>query len=120
MVNYSEEGLDKTFNALASPIRRGILARLAQGWAGVSELAEPYDVSLPAISKHLRIMEEAGLIERHKVGRVHYCRLVPGPMENASEWLNFYRPFWEARLQSLADFIESGEDEGGVYDRPNA
>jgi DNA-binding transcriptional ArsR family regulator len=109
MVNYSEKDLDKTFDALASPIRRGILARLSQGWAAVTELAEPYDVSLPAISKHLRIMEEAGLIERHKVGRVHYCRLVPGPMQNATEWLNFYRQFWETQLESLADFLQDGD-----------
>lgn len=110
MVNYSNKVLDKTFDALASPIRRGILARLSQGWAAVTELAEPYDVSLPAISKHLRIMEEAGLIERHKIGRVHYCRLVPGPMQNATEWLNFYRQYWETQLESLAEFLQ-GEDQ---------
>ncbi len=110
MVNYSEAVLDKTFDALASPIRRGILARLSQGWATVTELAEPYDVSLPAISKHLRIMKEAGLIEKRKVGRVHYCRIIPGPMQNATEWLNFYRAFWEAQLKSLAELLDRGDE----------
>src|SRR5512146_1955744 len=112
MVNDSDSTLDKAFDALSSPIRRGILARLSQGGASVPELAEPYQVSLPAISKHLRIMEEAGLIERQKRGRVHYCRLIPGPMREASEWLNFYRQYWEAHLDSLSDFLEQAGQEG--------
>ncbi len=115
MVNYSDEILNKTFDALASPVRRGMLARLSQGWAAVSELAEPFDVSLPAISKHLRIMEEAGLIERHKVGRVHYCRLVPGPMKTATDWLNFYRQYWETQLDLLADFLQDSEERGETH-----
>ncbi len=77
MVNYSVDMLDETFAALASPIRRGMLERLSRGWATVGELAEPYDVSPPAISKHLRVLEKAGLVERRVRGRVHYCRLVP-------------------------------------------
>jgi DNA-binding transcriptional ArsR family regulator len=116
MVNYSDPVLDRAFEALASPIRRGMLARLSQGWTSVTELAGPYNVSLPAISKHLRIMEEAGLIERQKHGRVHYCRLIPGPMRDAADWLNFYRQFWETQLGSLGNFLEQEEhrDESDV------
>ena len=113
MVNYSVETLDETFAALASPIRRGMLERLSRGWATVGELAEPYDVSLPAISKHLRILEKAGLVERSKRGRVHYCRLVPQPMEDATAYLNFYRRFWQAQFQSLVDFLAQGSDRPG-------
>lgn len=112
MVNYSNKTLDDTFSALASPIRRGMLERLSQGWATVSQLAEPYDVSAPAISKHLRILERTGLIERRKIGRVHYLRLIPQPIQEATEWLNFYKQFWEAQFDSLADFLAQ-EDEAG-------
>lgn len=105
MVNYSVDMLDETFAALASPIRRGMLERLSRGWATVGELAEPYDVSPPAISKHLRVLEKAGLVERRVRGRVHYCRLVPQRMEDAAAYLNFYRQFWQGQFQSLADFL---------------
>jgi DNA-binding transcriptional ArsR family regulator len=112
MVNYSKKSLDDTFSVLASPIRRGMLARLSQGWATVSELAAPYDVSPPAISKHLRLLERTGLIERRKLGRVHYCRLIPQPILEATEWLNFHKQFWEAQFDSLADFLAQKDEEG--------
>jgi DNA-binding transcriptional ArsR family regulator len=109
MVNYTAEALDDVFAALASPIRRGMLERLSQGWASVGELSKPYGVSPPAISKHLRILEGAGLIERQKIGRVNYCRMVIGPMEDAAGWFSFYRQFWGNQFDSLADFLEQQE-----------
>lgn len=116
MVNYSGT-LDRTFSALSSPIRRGILTRLAQGWATVTELAEPYKVSPPAISKHLRVLERAGLIERNVRGREHYIKLVPQPLDEAAEWLNFYGEFWTGQFESLAEFLErrdQDEESSGV------
>ena len=110
MVNYSKT-LDHAFSALSSPIRRGMLARLARGWATVTELAEPYDVSLPAISKHLHVLENAGLIERRVQGRVHYCRLLSQPLEEAIEWLDLHRKFWEGQFESLAQFLEERDQE---------
>jgi DNA-binding transcriptional ArsR family regulator len=111
MVNYSL-ALDNTFSALASPVRRGMLAQLADGWASVTELSAPYDVSAPAISKHLRILEGAGLIERQKLGRVHYCRLRPQQVQDAAEWLGFYRDFWESQFKSLAEYLDEEENNG--------
>lgn len=113
MVNYSDQALDETFGALASPIRRGMLERLSRGWATVGELAKPYGVSPPAISRHLRVLEKAGLVERQVRGRVHYCRLVPKPMEDAAAYLGFYKQFWEAQFQSLADFLAQESDRPG-------
>lgn len=92
-----------------------MLARLTRGWVTVTELAEPYDVSLPAVSKHLQVLEKAGLIERHVQGRVHYLRLLPSPLEEAIEWLDFHRAFWEAQFDSLADFLkERDQEDSGV------
>ncbi len=105
MVNSSAPALDVTFGALADPIRRAILARLAMGDASVSELAKPFSVSLPAISKHLRVLEDAGLLARRKEGRVHYCRIAVSPLHDAAEWLLFYRRLWEGTFDSLAAFF---------------
>jgi DNA-binding transcriptional ArsR family regulator len=93
--------LDATFRALADPTRRAMVARLARGDATVSELAEPFDVSLPAISKHLRVLEAAGLLRRERQGRAHRCRLRPEPLAGAAEWIAHYRAFWEARFDAL-------------------
>jgi DNA-binding transcriptional ArsR family regulator len=101
MVNYSQGALDATFTALADPTRRAILARLAQGESSVSELAEPFDVSLPAILKHLHVLERAGLVEHEKEGRVRRCRLKARPLRAAMSWLDHYRNFWEVRLDAL-------------------
>ena len=94
------------FGALADPTRRTIVARLAQGEASVGELAEPFPVSLAAVSKHLRVLEHAGLLAQTKDGRVRLCRLVAAPLRNADEWLADYRSFWELRLGALADHFQ--------------
>jgi DNA-binding transcriptional ArsR family regulator len=107
MVNYLGALLDSTFAALSDATRRGILARLArQGEISVSELAAPYKMSLPAVSKHLRVLEHAGLVARQKDGRVHRCRLRAEPMKDAAAWIEHYRQFWEAQLDSLARYLE--------------
>jgi DNA-binding transcriptional ArsR family regulator len=109
MVNNTQS-LDSTFAALSDATRRGILARLAAGEISVSDLAKPYDMSLPAVSKHLRVLESAGLITRRKDGRVQHCNLAAGPMKSAAEWIEPYRRFWEAQLDSLARFLEDSSD----------
>jgi DNA-binding transcriptional ArsR family regulator len=111
MVNYNPSTLDRTFGALADPTRRAILARLAQGEARVTELAEPFRISLPAISKHLRILEDAGLLARTIDGRVHHCRVEAAPMREAAQWIERYRDFWEPRLDALADYLSRNSSE---------
>ncbi len=114
MVNYSGAVLDSTFAALSDATRRGILARLArQGESSVSDLAVPYKMSLPAVSKHLRVLEHAGLVSRQKDGRVHRCRLRAEPMKDAAVWIEHYRQFWEAQLDSLARYLEDSANEDG-------
>jgi DNA-binding transcriptional ArsR family regulator len=107
MVKHFAPELDATFAALSDPIRRGILARLAQGEASVSALAAPYDISLPAVSKHLRVLERAKLVARRKEGRVNRCRLVAAPMKDAAEWIERYRQFWEEQFDALARFLKA-------------
>ena len=107
MVAFSDEKLDRTFAALAHPTRRAILTRLATaGSASVSDLAEPFDVSLMAISKHLKVMGEAGLIRREKDGRVRRCTFDPGSIDDASDWIETHRRYWTQQLDSLAAFLE--------------
>jgi DNA-binding transcriptional ArsR family regulator len=106
MVKHSAPALDATFGALSDATRRGILARLATGESSVTELAAPYRMSLPAISKHLGVLEEAGLVTRRKDGRVHRCRLVAGPMHQAADWIDFYRRFWEDQFDALEQFLQ--------------
>jgi DNA-binding transcriptional ArsR family regulator len=106
MVNHIDGQLDAAFGALAHPIRRGIVARLAGGDATVAELARPYRVSAPAISKHLHILEEAGLMSRRRDGRVHRCRLVPTRMQEAERWLEHHRRFWEQSLDRLEAYLQ--------------
>ncbi|MFV1983901.1 MAG: ArsR/SmtB family transcription factor [Thiohalomonadales bacterium] len=110
MVKYQESELDKVFHALSDSTRRAILARLANGDAVVSDLAKPFEMSLPAISKHLSVLEKAGLLQRHKDGRIRRCELIAGPLETASEWIGFYKQFWNAQLDSLADYLEKNKD----------
>ena len=107
MVKYSTETLDSTFAALADPTRRAILERLLFGDSSVTELAAPFDVSLPAISKQLRVLERAGLLTQEKDGRVRRCRLEAQPMKEAVEWIAQYQKFWEDKLESLANFLEN-------------
>lgn len=97
--------LSATFAALADPTRRAILARLAAGEATVGELAEPFDMSLPAISKHLKVLERAGLIARGREAQWRPCRLKAGPLKNAAEWLEYYRRFWEESLDRLDEYL---------------
>ena len=114
MVNYSPP-LDAAFSALSDGTRRAILARLALGETTVSEIARPFPVSLPAISRHLRVLEEAGLIRKRRTGREHRCAIEPAGMRAAATWLDAYRLFWEARLDALANYLaaESGEGPAG-------
>ena len=102
----TNDTLDLTFGALSDPIRRAILDRLADGAATVGEIARPFDVSRPAISKHLRVLERAGLVRRTRDGRVSRCALDAAPMREAAEWVEHYRAFWERRLDALARYLE--------------
>lgn len=106
MVNNEARHLDLTFGSLAHPIRRGILVRLAGGEATVAELARPFKVSAPAITKHLRVLEEAKLLSRRKDGRVHRCRLEARRMEEAEAWLEEHRRVWNDRLDRLERFLK--------------
>jgi DNA-binding transcriptional ArsR family regulator len=114
MVKHSESRLDVTFAALSDVTRRGILARLAAGETSVSELAAPYRMSLPAVSKHLRVLEGARLIVRRKNGRVHRCRLAAQPMRSASEWIAQYRRFWESQFDALSSYLEKTQNPESV------
>ena len=98
--------LDATFAALADPTRRAILARLASGEASVNELGRPFDMSQPAISKHLKVLESAGLIERGRDAQRRPCRLAPRPLADATAWLERYRRFWEASFDRLDSLLE--------------
>jgi DNA-binding transcriptional ArsR family regulator len=112
MVKSSSPTLDAIFSALSDPTRRKLLEGLALGEKTVTEVAAPFfnDMSLPAISKHLRILEEAGLIVRRKQGRVHHLQLAAAPMKEASEWLDIYRQFWDAQFDALAQFLREQKD----------
>jgi len=101
----SPERLSATFSALADPTRRAILARLASGEASVNELAEPFDMSLPAVSKHLKVLESAGLIARGREAQTRPCRLEPAPLREAVDWLERYRRLWEDRLDGLGIYL---------------
>jgi DNA-binding transcriptional ArsR family regulator len=107
MVNNSEMSpdLSVTFGALADPTRRAILARLASGEATVSELGEPFEMSGPAISKHLKVLERAGLISRGREAQWRPCRLVAAPLKDAADWLEEYRRFWEDSFDRLDDYL---------------
>jgi DNA-binding transcriptional ArsR family regulator len=105
MVKCSSDDLDAVFSALADPTRRAITVRLARGQASVSEIAEPFDLTLPAVMKHLAVLEHASLIEHWKEGRVRYCRLSPRPLESAAEWIEHYTTFWQAQFGALEAFL---------------
>jgi len=118
MVNNSAT-LDATFSALADPTRRAILAQLALGMSTVTELAEPFDISLPAVSRHLRVLEDAGLLVRQIDGRMHRCTLDPEPMARAAEWIGEMRHFWESQFDALAAYLERPEEESWPQSRHN-
>jgi DNA-binding transcriptional ArsR family regulator len=117
----SDRQLDLIFAALADPTRRAILARLARGEATVNELAEPFDVSLPAISKHLKVLERAGLISRSRDAQWRPCRLEPVPLEEARSWIETYREIWEESFSRLDDLLQELQSpkESGSHDAPD-
>jgi DNA-binding transcriptional ArsR family regulator len=111
MVNYTRDEssrLSSVFSALSDPTRRAIIARLARGEANAGELAAPFDMTLPAITKHLKVLERAGLLHREIDGRVHRCRLVAGPMDDAIAWITRHRKFWNDQLDGLAAYLAQG------------
>jgi DNA-binding transcriptional ArsR family regulator len=110
MVNYSDRGLDLAFGALAHPIRRGILARLSTGEASIQELAKPFKVSAPAITKHMKILEEAGLLSRKKKGREHRCRLEQKRLKQAERWIEAHRKFWNDKLDALELYLKENPE----------
>ncbi|MBL8906727.1 MAG: helix-turn-helix transcriptional regulator [Rhizobiales bacterium] len=115
MVELETERLDAIFHALGDPTRRQMLRDLSGGERTVSQLAEPYEMSLAAASKHIKALESAGLIRREVRGRTHVCHLEPGPLANAHEWLSFYEAFWTLRLDRLEDLLR---DEDAAKSNP--
>ncbi len=107
MVEYQTSQLDTVFHALGDATRRQMLAQLASGERTVSQLAEPYAMSLAAASKHIKALEAAGLVNRDVRGRTHVCSLAPGPLATAHEWLAFYEIFWTNRLDALEALLKS-------------
>jgi DNA-binding transcriptional ArsR family regulator len=101
----SPDRLSTTFSALADPTRRAILARLVSGEVSVTDLAEPFEMSLPAVSKHLKVLERAGLIARGREAQWRPCRLESGPLKDAADWLEHYRRFWEQSFDRLDDYL---------------
>jgi DNA-binding transcriptional ArsR family regulator len=109
----SPDRLSTTLSALADPTRRAILARLATGEAGVTELAQPFAMSLPAISKHLKVLERAGLVARGREAQWRPCRLEAGPLKDVAEWLEHYRKFWDESLDRLDAYLQELQAEDG-------
>jgi DNA-binding transcriptional ArsR family regulator len=115
----SPDRLSITFSALADPTRRAILARLISGEASVTELAGPFEMSLPAVSKHLKVLEHAGLITRSREAQWRPCRLEAGPLKDAADWLEHYRRFWEQSFDRLVDYLgelQTKEEKDGYED----
>ena len=112
MVEYKSKLLDRTFGALADPTRRRILAQLAKGEDCVTNLAEPHSMSLAAVSKHVIVLEKAGLVKRRRKGRVHTLRLEAQPMKEAQLWINRYREFWEGNLDRFEDYLNKLQQKG--------
>lgn len=115
MVKHGEV-LDSTFAALADGTRRQILAMLARGESTVTRLAEPFAMSLPAVSKHLSVLERAGLLSRTRQGRVRRCRLHAEPLEDAATWIELYRQLWEGPIDALADFTDHAQPKENTHD----
>jgi DNA-binding transcriptional ArsR family regulator len=113
----SSDRLSITFAALADPTRRAILARLASGEVSVTELAEPFQMSLPAISKHLKVLERAGLITRGRDAQWRPCRLEAGALKEVADWVEHYRAFWEQSFDRLDDYLHELKQKERQYDR---
>jgi len=119
MVEYHPVALDRVFSAVSDPIRRAILESLAQKPATITEIATPFSVSLNAVSKHVMVLERAGLIRREILGREHRCWLEPQPLREATAWLAHYRHFWNVRLDALEKYVaRKAAKKGGAYARP--
>ena len=112
----AQERLDGIFTALADPTRRAIIARLARGEASVNELAAPFEMSLPAVSKHLKVLERAGLVERGRDRQRRPARLVGDPLKAVAEWTDGYRRFWEESYDRLDEYLEELQDRGKEKD----
>jgi len=119
MVELSPRLLNRTFAALADPTRRRILAHLAGGDRCVTDLARPYAMSLAAVSKHLRVLENAGLVRRRRRGRVHSLKLQAAPMKQASQWIEEYRRFWEERFDRLDEYLKNLQTKEKKHDHKN-
>src|SRR5471032_2471178 len=107
--------LSSVFSALADPTRRAILARLIEGHASVNELAEPFDISLPAVSKHLKVLERAGLISRGREAQWRPCKLEPEPLKEVDAWIGGYRRMWEARFDRLDAYLKTLKPDGEIH-----
>jgi DNA-binding transcriptional ArsR family regulator len=114
MVN-NNRGLDATFRALADPTRRAIVAALARGQASVTELARPHRMSLPAVMKHLRVLQRAGLVTQRKHGRTRHCRLAARPLKKAEAWISQYRAFWEMQFDALDRYLAQQPTEDSAW-----
>lgn len=113
-----QDHLSSTFAALADPTRRAILARLAHGESSVTELAEPFAMSLPAVTKHLKVLERAGLITRGRQAQWRPCKLAAQPLREASEWMGQYRQFWEGSLDRLDDYLTNIQAKDNTHEQP--
>ena len=112
MVNNRSERVDAIFVALADPTRRGMIARLSAGPATIGELGRPFPITKPAVTKHVKILERAGLIRRKRSGRAHYCTLQAKPMKQARDWIEWHSRFWKVSLDALADYVEKTNGKG--------
>ena len=109
MVNYREQRLNHIFSALSDPTRRAMLKRLGNQSMSVADLAEPFDMTKSAITKHLKVLEKAGLLNRSIVGRIHYCSLEPKPLLQATKWMKFYESFWNEKFNALEKFLSEDD-----------
>jgi DNA-binding transcriptional ArsR family regulator len=118
-VKYMADQLSTTFAALADPTRRAILGRLVRGEASVNELAAPFNISLPGISKHLKVLERAGLIARGREAQWRPCRLKAGPLKKVADWVDHYRRFWDESLDHLDDYLQELQAKEKNHGRKN-
>jgi DNA-binding transcriptional ArsR family regulator len=116
----NSDRLSATFAALADPTRRAILARLSQGQASVTELAEPFDMTMPAITKHLKVLEGAGLVTRAREAQWRPCHLNPAPLKDANAWIEDFRKLWEKRLDRLASYLDRIQSQAKPREKPRA
>lgn len=117
---YQTPDIGTVFKALGHPARRSILDRLRGGERPIGELAAPFEMSLPAVSKHIHVLESAGLLEVRREGRMRLCRLVPEPLRAGEEWISRFRKFWESELDQVERYLSSGEDSGRGTEGPES